>query len=97
MQDPCFYEYFVAGADGFLTDNIQKHMKLTNATAVKFHSLKFAKEVELRIRLALKQARPGDIITLPEPPAAVNVEIQLEKPETDDAVDKAYAKFSLDS
>lgn len=97
MKDPCFYEYFVAGADGFLTDNIQKHMKLTNATAVKFHSLKFPKDVEQRLRLIIKHARPGDIITLEEPPAAVNVEIQIDPSATDNAVRRAYGEFSLDN
>ena len=95
LADPCFYEYFVAGADGFLTDNIQKHLMLTNATAIRFHSLKFTKDLELRIGRALEHARPGDVITLTEPPAAVNVQIELESQNADPRIRKAFDKLSL--
>ena len=95
LSDPCFYEYFVAGADGFLTENIQKELRLTNATAMKFHSLKFPKQTETRLKHILQRANPGDVITLDEPPAAVNVEILLHHSTTTPAIRKVYQNLHL--
>ena len=95
LNDPCFYEYFVAGADGFLTDNIQKHLNLTNATAVKFHSIKVHPRLQKQLLSTLSRANPGDIITLPEPPAAVNVEIEFQQSHLKPGALQALRKFSL--
>ncbi len=94
-QDPCFYEYFVQGADGFLTDNIQKSLKLTNATPIKFHSLKLEKATEARIKRLLAIANPGDVITLSEEPLSVNVEITMNNATTDGETRKALAACTI--
>ena len=77
LEDPCFYEYFVAGASAFLTENIQKHLKLTNATSAIYHSLVFNTGEDQELLSSLHTANAGDIITLSQRPLAVNVEIQM--------------------
>ena len=84
LQDPCFYEYFVVGADAFLTENIQKSLKLTNATAAKYHSLVLDHQTERKLMSDLAGAKPGSQITLLHTPIAVNMEIQIEKELLDD-------------
>ena len=75
-DDPCFYEYFVEGADGFLTDKINPDFCLVNATPVKYHSLCIEDKDDLaNIHATLLHASPGDVITLSVPPVAVNVEV----------------------
>lgn len=78
QEDPCFYEYFVEGADAFLTENIQKDLKLTNATAAVYHSLVLDEYCQAELDMRLSEAQPGQVITLNEPPHAVNMEIKVE-------------------
>ena len=77
MEDPCFHEYFVAGADAFLTENIQKGLGLVNARSVVFHSLKFDQLGEEYLKDCLRVSKPGDVITMPQAPLAVNVVLPL--------------------
>ena len=75
-DDPCFYEYFVEGADGFITDKLNPDFCLVNATPVQYHSLCIEDAVDLaNIQAALLHASPGYIITLSVPPVTVNVEL----------------------
>ena len=39
LKDPSFWEYFVQDAEGFLTENINKHLRMVNGTYL--HSLPF--------------------------------------------------------
>jgi len=94
MEDPCFHEYFVAGADAFMTDNLQKKLGLVNARSVIFHSLKFDDDGERYLRHALRSASPGDVITMPKPPVSVNVLVQLE-PGIPSSVRQALRSLSL--
>jgi hypothetical protein len=73
MEDPCFYEYFLAGANGFITDNISKKRDLLNGTPIRYHSLCLTDDQQKLLDAQLLQASPGDFITLTEPPLAVNV------------------------
>ena len=78
-SDPCFYEYFVEGADGFLTATISKQLGLVNAQSFKCHSLTLAhddQQADLHSRI--DSASPGDVITLPQEPLSVNVELDSE-------------------
>lgn len=95
MEDPCFYEYFVAGAGAFLTQNIQKHLKLTNATAATFHSIVVDDREKRAISRKVSEASPGDVITLSYPPVAVNVEIQMSHEVASKQVRESLKNFSL--
>jgi hypothetical protein len=76
FDDPCFYEYFVEGADGFITKNLNSELCLVNATPVRYHSLRIEDPGDLaNIQATLLHASPGDIITLGVLPVAVNVEL----------------------
>jgi hypothetical protein len=79
MQDPCFYEYFVPGCDGFFTDNYMADLHLINGMPVRYHSLSFDDgENQLGIvEEYVRRAAPGEVITLPFIPLAVNVEVLL--------------------
>jgi hypothetical protein len=77
-SDPCFWEHFAPGSDGYLTDNLCKWLKLVNGTHVRCHSLSFdscEKEVEFHELVA--NAKAGEIPSLPLRlrPEAVNVEL----------------------
>lgn len=95
LNDPCFYEYFVQGAEAFLTENIQKDLKMANAAAVVYHSLVLTKTSQVELREKLRSVQPGDVITLSERPVAVNVEIQLDLETTSEEVRKQYRKFQV--
>ena len=74
IQDPCFYEWFVEGADGFITDRLNKSVRLVNGTRIRYHSIVPASDAQ-RTSIAAQQAAkpPGSVIHLDEPPLAVNV------------------------
>ena len=76
MEDPCFYEWFVEGADGFITDRINKSVRLVNGTRIKYHSIVPASNEQRDSILAqMAGSPPGSIIFLSEPPYAINVEL----------------------
>ena len=73
-SDPCFWEYFVPGAEAFLTHNVNNELGLANGTAVKLHSLTFADSQQLQyVTNLIKNSTPGSEIILLKPPLAVNV------------------------
>ena len=75
-SDPCFWQYFVCGADGFLTTNLNNNLGLANGTPVKLHSLTFGTDDQLQAVMSEIRNKPsGSVITLTEPPLAVNVAI----------------------
>ena len=102
LQDPCFFEYFVQGAKGFISSNINKTVKLVNGRAVQYHSIvPCNEEQEQELRQKLSMASPGDVITLDDPPAAVNV-ILTEEENVDPVTGKpdpkmveAWEKYSV--
>jgi hypothetical protein len=76
FDDPCFYEYFVEGADGFITNKLNSDLCLVNATPVQYHSLCIEDQDDLaNIKATLLHASPGDVITLSVLPVTVNVEL----------------------
>ncbi len=74
--DPAFYELFVFDANCFLTDTISKTKKLCNGSRAKYHSLVLSHDQEIELNEGLKNATAGDIVTLSQPPLAINVLIE---------------------
>jgi len=97
MRDPCFYECFVADCHGYINVNIQKNLHLVNDIPVKYHSLKFDNETQDWLLLQLQHSSPGDVITAPTRPNAVNVQLTLDPDKTPKEIVEALRdQFSLD-
>ena len=94
MDDPVFYEYYVTGCDGFLTECINRDLNLVNALSIRYRSIKFEGESETFLRKALKTSSPGDVITMTARPLCINVEIILPK-DTPEYVKNALNGFSI--
>lgn len=77
LDDPCFYEYFVQGADGFLTQRVNKALNLVNSLPVKYHSIKFDDDNQKILDAYLQSAKPGDVITMDCTPVCVNVQLSM--------------------
>ena len=89
-DDGAFWEYYVQDADGFITDTVNKPLKMVNATRVRYHSLSFDNhDQEEYVRLQTASLPPGSTITLTEPPHSINVVLVDE--ELEDADDDAYS------
>ena len=77
-SDPCFWEYFVPGTDGYLTDNLCKPLKLVNGTPIRYHSLSFdSPEKDVEFQNLVADAEVGQVVSLPLHlrPEAINVEL----------------------
>ena len=72
-----FWELFIPGAKGYLnTYGINADIGLANGTEIKYHSLSFEHQKDERNLMSkLNAARPGDTVTIEEPPTAINVEL----------------------
>jgi len=83
MENACFWELFIPGAKGYLnTYNINGDLGLANGTEIKYHSLSFKdRKEERRFEELCAQAKPGDVIRIDSPPAAINVELFADFPE----------------
>jgi hypothetical protein len=81
MQNNCFYEMFVPGALGYLTYNVNTNIGLANGIEVKYHSLSFDDPLEEKMfdeqvgRATSDPGNPNGVITLTNPPDAINVEL----------------------
>ena len=95
LEDPCFYEYFVEGARGFITKNIMTSLYIVNGTQIKYHSIKFDPETEEWLNLQIAASPPGSVITAPCSPIAINVEVFLHEDTPQPIVD-ALKEFSLE-
>jgi hypothetical protein len=85
MEEDCFYELFVPGAAGYLTENINTDIGLANGVEVKYHSLSFGTSEEDEV-FHDEFANSDDlIVTLDQPPLAVNVELYADFPGDSDA------------
>jgi hypothetical protein len=74
MDDPCFWEYYVPEADGFLTDNANKSQRLANGTRIRYHSIVPLNQNQTDQIKAQTESLPiGSVITLSELPLAINV------------------------
>lgn len=80
MEDPCFWEWFIKGADGFITLNLHKEANVANGTPIKQHSI-FPSSEEQKdfIASASRSRQYGNIITLAAPPTGLAVELTNEQ------------------
>jgi hypothetical protein len=77
-SDPCFWEYFVRGTDGYLTDNPCKQLRLVNGTHIRCHSLSFdTYDKEIEFQKLITDAKVGEVLSLPPGlrPETVNIEL----------------------
>ena len=92
MTEDCFYELFVPGAAGYLTENINTDIGLANGVEVKYHSLSFGTSEEDEL-FHDEFANSNDLImTLDQPPLAVNVELYADFPGDSAAKKRENAK-----
>ena len=95
MEDMAFYEYYVAGADGFLSEAYDRDLYLVNAVRIKYHSIKFDEPFETSVHEMIHHAKPGDVITVPFHPVAINVEVLIPE-EVPANIIGSLKDFSLD-
>lgn len=95
MSDVCFYEYYVEGCDGFITENIFKDLRVVNGLPVRFHSVKLRPQVEEVLEMQMHHAEPGTVLTLQEPPISINVEVFVDE-ETPEPIVNALKEFSIE-
>ena len=92
MEEECFYELFVPGAAGYLTENINTDIGLANGVEIKYHSLSFGTSEEDEV-FRDEFANSDDLImTLDQPPLAVNVELYADFPGDSAAKKRENAK-----
>lgn len=73
-EDPVFWQYFVKGAEAFLTGNLNVEKGLANGTRVLCHSLTFATPEEGLFLQEQEDSLPyGSVITLHAHPLSYNV------------------------
>jgi len=76
QKETCFWEYFMLMAPAYLTYNLNTDMGLVNGTDIRQHSLAFTSQDDETYINSMKHSTPFDnTIDLPNPPAAVNVEM----------------------
>lgn len=70
------YQYFIHDSIAMILHNINIEKGVVNGTLAKLHALKFhTKAEEDTFQIKLKNAKPGTIITLAQPPHSVAVEV----------------------
>ena len=75
-NNPCFWEYFVSKALGFLNYNINTLIKMANGSIISYHSLSFLDNRELQHFSQMMENTPdGGIVSLSDPPDFINVEL----------------------
>ena len=80
-----FRECFLSDIPGFLTYNINTLLGLANGTEVKYHSLSFANDEERSNFIEKsRNAEPGSIVELNQPPLCINVEVYPAFPNDDE-------------
>jgi hypothetical protein len=78
----CFYELFIPMCPAYLTYNINLSNDLANGTLVREHFLAFDTiEEKLFLDSMIATTPPGETITLPHPPTAINVELYADFPD----------------
>ena len=73
-DDQALWGFFVRTAPGNLAANINPSIKLANGTPVEYHSIYWEdEELNDLYRELEKSTPPGELITMPEEPTAINV------------------------
>ena len=76
MKDPARNENFISGTESFSTKHLNKKLKITNGTRIKYYSICVINENQLNyINAQIKSQSIGTIIYLVEPPFAINIEL----------------------
>jgi hypothetical protein len=84
-NNPSFWEYYVATADGHIKHNFNTDGGVINATSIKYHSLTFQTQQQTyHVEQAIAVVQPSDVISLDFRPLSVNVLIQKEAMENDE-------------
>jgi hypothetical protein len=90
-QQSCFYELFVPAGPGYISHNINLCNDLANGTEIREHSPAFDDaEEKIYLEHMLATTPVGEVIDLPEPPTAINVEIYPDFP--DDTMEEREEK-----
>jgi hypothetical protein len=92
MEDNCFYEMFVPGSAGYITENINTDIGLANGVEIKYHSLSFSTQEEEEIFNEEFEADGPLVMTLDKPPSAINVELFADFPGDSDEKKKENRK-----
>ena len=80
QKDPAFYQYFVPNAPSFCTNNLNTKLGIANGTQMRLHSIIPLDQDQQNYILYQQRHLPfGSIITLSQPPFAINVTV---KPKT---------------
>ena len=84
-NNPSFWEYYVATADGHIKHNFNTDGGVINGTSIKYHSLTFQTQQQTyHVEQAIAVVQPSDVISLDFRPLSVNVLIQKEAMENDE-------------
>ena len=63
-EDPVLWEYFVPGAEGYITTNIQTDKKVVNGSPIIMHSVSLGSSVETEdLYNSMREAAPGETST----------------------------------
>ena len=89
-QHPIFWQYFVPGADAYLSHNNNTSLGLANGTQIKLHSLSFSSQIaEAIVKQKQELSPPGSIITLSDDliPSSVNFTLDVESQPSDHKIE----------
>ena len=90
-NDPAFWQYFVALALAHINHNLNPSQQIANGTPVRLHSLMIrTRQAKDWLEAQQQSLPPGSVISLLEPPLAVNVELFYNDNEVDNARRKAW-------
>ena len=95
QEDPAFYQYFIASAPAFCTNNINTHLQLANGSNIKLHSLTPASSQQRQQLDTLSSMPSGSLITLDQPPLTVNVVLQGKTTSSDIIKHKLDGTFQM--
>ena len=75
-REPCFWEYYVEGALGYMNKNVNIDVRLANGTMIRYHSISLGSDkAEKDVMEQAGKVGPGGVITLKDPPEMINVEV----------------------
>ena len=75
MNDPIFWQHYVAEADGFLNESVAKGPQFVNALPIKCNSIKYDRDHEQLLHHMMETHDYGDPIRMPVPPQCVILQV----------------------
>ena len=94
LQDPCLHQYFVKGCSAFLDDKYLPKLGIVKGIPVRYHSMKFRQEDEVRARELIQRTPPGTVCDLPFCPLMIIVEMDI-PPNVEEQTVNALKRFSI--